>query len=42
MSGFGKAAAIFATAISICAFVVALLGGSVLYATRLRQGAKAI
>jgi hypothetical protein len=34
VSGIGKAAAIFAVAISICAFVLALVGGSVLYATQ--------
>ncbi len=33
MNRVGKAAAIVAVAISICAFVLALVGGSVLYAT---------
>ena len=33
MAGLGRAAAIFAVAISACAFVLALVGGSILYAT---------
>ena len=33
MNGVGKAAAIFAVAISICGFALALVGGSVLLAT---------
>ena len=33
MNGIGKAAAIFAIAVSTCAFLLALFGGSVLYAT---------